>query len=160
MLYVKPEEDAMKAKEKKDVDETIKTKEEIITADAWKQLGKNTWIVKLPSGANVELKQFNLFESAALGHIPLNLVNLSMSCAEKMSSRDGFKQLSSKELESMIELINKITLKAVVNPKVSETEEAGVILLSDISVNDKFAIFAAINEVKEGSRQLLPFSSK
>jgi len=133
---------------------------QVISAKDWKVLGGQTFTLTLPSGAIVELKKLNLLESAATGHIPLNLLNESMKMSEKMTKAGGWEDMSEADLKGMLELIDKVTLMSVINPAVSKTKKENAILVSDIPTDDKLAIFGFVNTIREGSADLAPFRAK
>ena len=114
---------------------------------AWKKASEKTEMFTLPSGITIEVKPLNLLEQVYSGHLPMTMVNEMMKVSEKMGSTSGWEELSEEDLGKLLEVIRRITILAVVEPKIEDTE--------GIPTNDLFAIFQFVSGGVGGS----PFST-
>jgi len=114
-----------------------------ISASAWKKLGEQTRMLTLPSGAVVEIRQLNLLQSAATGSIPIHLLNASKKTGNKLI---GTEDLNQKELDEMMDLVNRVTVAVVANPVVTTDGADGSIKVDEIPADDRFEIFGIINK--------------
>ena len=101
-----------------------KTSSNTISASAWKKLGEQTRMLTLPSGAVVEIRQLNLLQAAATGSIPIQLLNASKKTGNKLV---GTADLEQKELDEMMDLVNRVVVAVVVNPVVTTDGTGGSI---------------------------------
>ncbi len=136
---------------------TAKTKEPIATESIttlkqWTELSNKTDTIELPSGAIVKVKMLNLLEEASAGHISLTLVNDTMDTAKNLSAAK-LNNIKEEELKNMMELVNRMIVLAVVEPKVTESN------VKSIPINDRVAIFEHLNKVP-GGEVLKPFRKK
>lgn len=131
----------------------------VSTPDQWKQNVNKGRTITLPSGSNVEIKTLNLMECAAIGYIPLELMNVALDIFEKIRKDPGdWVKLKKEELNKLIDMLRKTATKAVINPSVSEKEGDGAMPASDISLNDLLFIFHHATEMEGGQEaEMEPF---
>ena len=77
----------------------------------------------------------------------MTMVNEMMVVSEKMGSSGGWSELKEDDLGKLLEVVNRMTMLAVVSPKLEDVE--------GIPVNDRFAIFQFVTGGTGGS----PFST-
>ena len=128
-------------------------KKKTISKTQWTSLSKKTVFKTLPSGAEVELKRISLLEEASNGHISTELVNVAMESQNLVQGNPTKNKLADNQLSGMMEIINTVTVLAVVNPRITEDD------VTSIPIDDRMFIFNFINTVP-GSKDLEPFRTE
>ena len=127
------------------------------TAKEWKERANKTFKIYLQdSGVFVEVRRLNLVEIGATGSIPMTLVQASMATTDKMTTIAGVAKATQKELQDMIEMMQKYAVLAVVNPVVSEEpKNENEMDVKEIPFNDLVSIFGQASVGEE--RDFRPF---
>lgn len=104
----------------------------------------------LPSGLEVTLRKADLLDLAALGRIPSLLVD----AANRMV---GGAEVKVEKFKDQVEIINLVVTACLVAPEIGETADDTHILVSELTVQDRLAIY---NWASAGVARLLPFREK
>ncbi len=135
-------------------------KKPVSSAKEWREKGRGTEVITLPSGVSVEIKKPDLMDLVFAGTIPLSLAN-SM---ETMGKRMVAGQMTDEDIQEIGRLMNDVLVALSINPKVvhdgqltKSTESENVISVNEIMFSDKFDFFQKIMKVGGESKALLPF---
>lgn len=127
----------------------VEKKKNVSTLAGWQKKKDSIVEVELPSGAFIKMRNLNLIEQAQTGNINTPLLVGSLGVAEKMSDASKLKDLKDEDLNTMIEVLDRTAILAVVEPKLDENS------VKNIPMNDKLFIFGFISA--GGGMNLRPF---
>lgn len=118
--------------------------ERVVTeAQEWVLKSKQSRMINLPSGVTVKIRKLRLLEYAINGSLPIPTFYKCLKTAESLTNLEAWKDINQDDLSGLIELVRKIVIVVVAEPKVSETEgEVNTIYVGDIPEEDLFEIFA------------------
>ncbi len=119
---------------------------EITTASTWKKDNLNIRKLLLPSGAVFRVKNVSLANLAMKAYLSLPLLTSLIAKSEeakksKKKEADIAKDMKPEEMQGLDEIVNKVTLAAVIEPILSVNGDNGSICVDDIDFNDKMTIF-------------------
>lgn len=136
---------------------------EITTVNNWKKDNLNIRKLLLPSGAVFKVKTVSLTNLAMKGVMLMPLLTSLIEKAEtvkksKKKIEDIVKKINTEEMTGLNEMINKVTLAAVLEPKLSLNGDKESISVDDIEFEDKMAVFE--NCVRGGAESFAGFLRK
>lgn len=105
---------------------------------------------KLPSGLSVTIRKADLLDLAAQGRIPSMLVD----AANQMVEGDAVKV---ERFAGQIEVINLVVSACLVEPAAAEKADETHILVTELTVQDRMAIY---NWASQGVAELRPFRAE
>lgn len=135
------------------------TELKVSTLHDWKSKIGGEYNFLLPSGITVRLKKLNIVDLVLSGFVPISLFPAMVKLSENLTKEDGTKDVDQEDLKSFYNLLNKIVIKAVQTPKVTEKGDKNSISIFDVEVSDKLAIFMEVIDFK-GAQDLQPFFQK
>jgi len=128
----------------------------LTTAKEWRDKGRETEVIELPSGVIIEILKPNLLNLVFAGTLPLSLANSLEAVGKRMKSG----KLNDEDIQEVGKLTNDVLIVLAVNPKVVATGTATTeseISVDDIQFSDKFDFFQQVMDVGGTSKKLEPF---
>lgn len=123
----------------------------IVSPTEWREKNYNIRKIKLPSGIIFKVKNVDLTNMAMSGTLSLPLLDTFFKSqeispkirTEKPDGEDVMKDFSAKDFIVMKEMIDRFTLAAVIEPKLTEKEtgDEDTIPVTEIDFGDKLFIF-------------------
>ncbi len=124
----------------------------VSSAKEWREKGRETEVIKLPSGASIEIRKPELLDLVFAGAIPLTLARGLENMGKTLSSGN----MSDEDVQEINTMVNNALVILSINPKVIEGNAANEneISVDEILFSDKFHFFQLLTG---GSKPLKPF---
>ncbi len=124
---------------------------EIVSPVEWRKDNYNIRKLKLPTGIIVKVRDVSLSNMASSGILTLPLLTGFLEMKGKIgriskktkSAKDIYSNIDDNDMKSFNDIINKIALKAIIEPKITEedTGEDDTIPVEELEFDDKVFIF-------------------
>lgn len=122
----------------------------------WKKRREQTKIVELPDGFVVKVRRLDIVDLAVTGYVPLALFSTLVETGAKLQDP---KKLGTVDQDGLVEfsgVLRNVALKAVVEPRITETEEEDSISVDSLGVMNCLSIFSAAVDTS-GAAVFRPF---
>ena len=124
---------------------------EIVSPAEWRKNNYNIRKLQLPTGIVVKVRDVSLSNMASSGILTLPLLTGFLEMKGKIgrvskktkSAKDVYSNIDDNDMKAFNEIINKIALKAIIEPKITEadTGEEDSIPIDELEFDDKVFIF-------------------
>jgi len=139
-----------------------KTDMGVISVTDWKEQLRDSELLTLPSGATVRIrKKVSLIDCAIAGYIPMSSLKKAVETvdASKGKDADAFDSMNDDEIAGFNDILRRVAVRLIMEPKLSLIDEANSVWVHDISVEDLMVVFNSFLEAggEGGKEDLSPF---